>query len=90
MADDVNQVFSGDKMIQNPDGSFLSNVIKPIYEILSKEAGKNKGGKASHSRWSNYDDLNECFWSGKCSLELRKQKEKMPLRAAHEAIYFSS
>ncbi|PPD67609.1 hypothetical protein GOBAR_DD35518 [Gossypium barbadense] len=36
MADDVNQVFSGDKMIQNPDGSFLSNVIKPIYEILSK------------------------------------------------------
>ncbi|KAK8360802.1 hypothetical protein V6Z12_A04G188100 [Gossypium hirsutum] len=90
MADDVNQVFSGDKMIQNPDGSFLSNVIKPIYEILSKEAGKNKGGKASHSRWSNYDDLNECFWSGKCSLELRKQKEKMPLRAAHEAIYFSN
>ncbi|XP_040947070.1 callose synthase 7 isoform X1 [Gossypium hirsutum] len=86
MADDVNQVFSGDKMIQNPDGSFLSNVIKPIYEILSKEAGKNKGGKASHSRWSNYDDLNECFWSGKCSLELRKQKEKMPLRAAHEIL----
>lgn len=36
MADDVNQVFSGDKRIQNPDGSFLSNVIKPIYEILSK------------------------------------------------------
>ncbi|MBA0727070.1 hypothetical protein Golax_002852 [Gossypium laxum] len=36
MADDVNQVLFGDKMIQNPDGSFLSNVIKPIYEILSK------------------------------------------------------
>ncbi|MBA0842830.1 hypothetical protein Goarm_002633 [Gossypium armourianum] len=58
MADDVNQVFFGDKMIQNPDGSFLRNVIKPIYEILSK---------------SIFDVYNiHSSRSEKCSLELRE------------------
>lgn len=50
--------------------SFLRNVITPIYEVLRKEARRNKGGKASHSKWRNYDDLNEYFWSDKC-LKLR-------------------
>ncbi|GMI67455.1 glucan synthase-like 11 [Hibiscus trionum] len=48
------------------DESFLRNVITPIYDVLWREAKRNKGGKASHSKWRNYDDLNEYFWSGKC------------------------
>ncbi|XP_061972403.1 callose synthase 7-like isoform X3 [Populus nigra] len=48
------------------DEAFLRNVITPIYQVLLKEARRNKGGKASHSKWRNYDDLNEYFWSDKC------------------------
>ncbi|KAF8043493.1 hypothetical protein BT93_A1723 [Corymbia citriodora subsp. variegata] len=48
------------------DESFLRDVISPIYQVLRKEAKKNQGGKASHSRWRNYDDLNEYFWSDRC------------------------
>ncbi|GAB4850789.1 Callose synthase 7 [Ancistrocladus abbreviatus] len=47
-------------------GSFLRDVITPIYDVLRKEARRNKGGKVSHSTWRNYDDLNEYFWSKKC------------------------
>ncbi|XP_034701609.1 callose synthase 7 [Vitis riparia] len=46
--------------------SFLKDVITPIYNVMRKEARRNKGGKASHSKWRNYDDLNEYFWSDKC------------------------
>ncbi|KAI3796322.1 hypothetical protein L1987_38989 [Smallanthus sonchifolius] len=46
--------------------SFLQNVVYPIYEVMLKEAKRNRGGKASHSSWRNYDDLNEYFWSDKC------------------------
>ncbi|GAB2275113.1 Callose synthase 7 [Dionaea muscipula] len=42
--------------------AFLKDVVTPIYEVLRKEARRNKGGKASHSAWRNYDDLNEYFW----------------------------
>ncbi|KAF2290622.1 hypothetical protein GH714_014737 [Hevea brasiliensis] len=45
---------------------FLRNVITPIYQVVRKESKRNKGGKASHSKWRNYDDLNEYFWSDKC------------------------
>ncbi|CAM8991651.1 unnamed protein product [Rhodiola kirilowii] len=48
------------------DDAFLRNVITPIYDVLRKEARRNKGGKASHSKWRNYDDLNEYFWSDRC------------------------
>ncbi|KAL1173629.1 hypothetical protein V6Z11_A05G424900 [Gossypium hirsutum] len=48
------------------DEAFLRNVITPIYKVLQREVKRNKGGKASHSKWRNYDDLNEYFWSGKC------------------------
>ncbi|XP_034931191.1 putative callose synthase 6 isoform X1 [Populus alba] len=48
------------------DEAFLRNVITPIYQVLREEARRNKGGKASHSKWRNYDDLNEYFWSDKC------------------------
>ncbi|KAJ6931035.1 callose synthase 7-like isoform X2, partial [Populus alba x Populus x berolinensis] len=45
------------------DEAFLRNVITPIYQVLREEARRNKGGKVSHSKWRNYDDLNE---SDKC------------------------
>ncbi|GMJ00719.1 glucan synthase-like 7, callose synthase 7, Arabidopsis thaliana glucan synthase-like 7 [Hibiscus trionum] len=86
MANDVHQILSTTNTTQIPAESFLSTVIKPIYLILSKEAGKNKEGKASHSQWSNYDDLNECFWSKMCSSELHNQKEGMPLPPADKIL----
>ncbi|KAK4275573.1 hypothetical protein QN277_018631 [Acacia crassicarpa] len=46
--------------------TFLRDVIAPIYDVLAKEAQRNNQGKASHSKWRNYDDLNEYFWSDKC------------------------
>ncbi|XP_007048881.2 PREDICTED: callose synthase 7 isoform X1 [Theobroma cacao] len=56
---------------------FLRTVITPIYQVLFKESQKNKEGKASHSRWNNYDDLNEFFWSENCfRLRWRRDHEK--------------
>ncbi|KAI3921858.1 hypothetical protein MKX01_005547 [Papaver californicum] len=46
--------------------SFLQEVITPIYQVMRKETRRNKGGTASHSKWRNYDDLNEYFWTKKC------------------------
>ncbi|KAK1433883.1 hypothetical protein QVD17_10801 [Tagetes erecta] len=56
--------------------SFLSQVIQPIYNALSKEAERNNNGKAAHSAWRNYDDFNEYFWSPACfelSWPMRKE-----------------
>ncbi|XP_020098327.1 callose synthase 7-like isoform X2 [Ananas comosus] len=52
--------------IYQGEESFLCHVIQPIYEVICKEALRNKGGTGSHSKWRNYDDLNEYFWSNKC------------------------
>ncbi|KAH7533719.1 hypothetical protein FEM48_Zijuj04G0161500 [Ziziphus jujuba var. spinosa] len=58
------------------DEYFLRTVITPIYEVLQKEAKRNMLGKASHSSWRNYDDLNEYFWSKRCfSLEWPMNKK---------------
>ncbi|GER45735.1 callose synthase 5 [Striga asiatica] len=48
------------------DESFLRKVVTPIYRVIEKEAKKGKNGKAPHSAWCNYDDLNEYFWSSDC------------------------
>ncbi|KAK4781006.1 hypothetical protein SAY87_017112 [Trapa incisa] len=48
------------------DEAFLRKVITPIYRVIEREAKKGKNGKASHSAWCNYDDLNEYFWSADC------------------------
>ncbi|XP_073010773.1 callose synthase 5-like [Typha latifolia] len=48
------------------DEDFLKKVITPIYCVIEKEASKSKNGKAPHSAWCNYDDLNEYFWSADC------------------------
>ncbi|KAF5205133.1 Callose synthase, partial [Thalictrum thalictroides] len=54
------------KQAHQGEESFLQEVVKPIFQVLRKEAWRNKGGTASHSKWRNYDDLNEYFWSDKC------------------------
>ncbi|KAI4303806.1 hypothetical protein MLD38_039399 [Melastoma candidum] len=46
--------------------SFLVQIILPIYEILAAEADNNDNGRAAHSKWRNYDDFNEYFWSRAC------------------------
>ncbi|KAG8383820.1 hypothetical protein BUALT_Bualt04G0053600 [Buddleja alternifolia] len=48
------------------DESFLRKVITPIYRVIEKESKKDKDGKAPHTAWCNYDDLNEYFWSADC------------------------
>ncbi|OVA15866.1 Glycosyl transferase [Macleaya cordata] len=48
------------------DEAFLRKVITPLYRVIEKEAKKSKNGKAPHSAWCNYDDLNEYFWSADC------------------------
>ncbi|KAL2342918.1 hypothetical protein Fmac_004203 [Flemingia macrophylla] len=48
------------------DEAFLRKVISPLYRVIEKEAKKSRHGKAPHSAWCNYDDLNEYFWSSEC------------------------
>ncbi|KAL2528115.1 Callose synthase 5 [Forsythia ovata] len=48
------------------DEAFLRKVITPIYRVIEGETNKSKNGKAPHSAWCNYDDLNEYFWSSDC------------------------
>ncbi|URE49707.1 callose synthase [Musa troglodytarum] len=48
------------------DEAFLKKVISPIYHVIEKESKKSNNGKAPHSAWCNYDDLNEYFWSTDC------------------------
>ncbi|KAJ8471682.1 hypothetical protein OPV22_026025 [Ensete ventricosum] len=48
------------------DEAFLKKVISPIYHVIDKEAKMSNNGKAPHSAWCNYDDLNEYFWSADC------------------------
>ncbi|KAF9617201.1 hypothetical protein IFM89_035083 [Coptis chinensis] len=48
------------------DEAFLRKVVTPLYRVLEKEANKAGHGKAPHSSWCNYDDLNEYFWSPDC------------------------
>ncbi|KAK4253647.1 hypothetical protein QN277_010295 [Acacia crassicarpa] len=46
--------------------AFLTKVVKPIYDTIAEEAKRSRDGKAKHSQWRNYDDLNEYFWSIDC------------------------
>ncbi|KAL5706616.1 Callose synthase 7 [Ranunculus cassubicifolius] len=63
----VHTVIGGNfQPVHQGEKSFLREVVTPIYQVLRKEARRNKGGTASHSKWRNYDDLNEYFWSDKC------------------------
>ncbi|KAL6536023.1 Callose synthase 7 [Orobanche hederae] len=62
----VQHVTGDAHLIPQCEESFLMEVVTPIYEVMQKEVGRNKNGKASHSAWRNYDDLNEYFWTDKC------------------------
>ncbi|VAH39046.1 unnamed protein product [Triticum turgidum subsp. durum] len=55
---------------EGSDDAFLQLVIQPIYNVIYNEAVMGKHGTVSHSRWRNYDDLNEYFWSKKCFKQL--------------------
>lgn len=49
---------------------FLRKVIEPIYKTVKGEAEASNDGKAPHSAWRNYDDMNEYFWSKRCFKQL--------------------
>ncbi|KAM3746808.1 hypothetical protein ACB098_06G229100 [Castanea mollissima] len=80
MAHEVNEILDSnvrhvngdtDQISARDEEYFLKEVITPIYQVLLKEVKSNKGGKASHSGWRNYDDLNEYFWSDRCFSRLK-------------------
>ncbi|KAF0917198.1 hypothetical protein E2562_017105 [Oryza meyeriana var. granulata] len=56
---------------EGSDDAFLQIVIKPIFTVMHQEAAMNKRRRTSHSKWRNYDDLNEYFWSKRCFKQLR-------------------
>ncbi|CAL5028956.1 unnamed protein product [Urochloa decumbens] len=51
--------------------AFLHVVIHPIFTAMQEEAAMSKRGTTSHSKWRNYDDFNEYFWSKKCFKQLK-------------------
>ncbi|GLJ16179.1 hypothetical protein SUGI_0270170 [Cryptomeria japonica] len=52
------------------EDAFLNKVVKPLYLKVKAEAEASRGGKAPHSAWRNYDDMNEYFWSSRCFKDL--------------------
>ncbi|XAR62352.1 1,3-beta-glucan synthase [Bertholletia excelsa] len=87
LAGNVN-VVNGEKIKPSSGGgdeSFLRKVITPIYQVIEKEAKKSQGGKAPHSSWCNYDDLNEYFWSNDCfSLGWPMFNDSLFFKSIHE------
>ncbi|KAL2341896.1 hypothetical protein Fmac_009836 [Flemingia macrophylla] len=49
---------------------FLKSVIIPICNTIKVEVDSSRNGKAPHSAWRNYDDINEYFWSRRCLKKL--------------------
>ncbi|ERN06585.1 callose synthase 12 [Amborella trichopoda] len=48
------------------ENAFLNHVVGPLYQTVKAEAYASRNGKAPHSAWRNYDDLNEFFWDRSC------------------------
>lgn len=48
------------------ENEFLQRIVFPIYTAVSGEAQASNNGRASHSKWRNYDDMNEYFWTKRC------------------------
>lgn len=48
------------------ENAFLKSVVMPFYQTIKTEIESSRNGKAPHSAWRNYDDLNEYFWSRRC------------------------
>ncbi|XP_072086869.1 callose synthase 11 [Arachis hypogaea] len=53
------------------DCAFLKSVVMPIYYTVKTEVDSSRNGKAPHSAWRNYDDINEYFWSKRCLKKLQ-------------------
>ncbi|XP_061375546.1 callose synthase 11-like [Gastrolobium bilobum] len=53
------------------DCGFLKSVVMPIYNTIKVEVDSSRNGKAPHSAWRNYDDINEYFWSKRCLKRLQ-------------------
>ncbi|KAI5059885.1 hypothetical protein GOP47_0024305 [Adiantum capillus-veneris] len=76
MAMELNNIVEGHRHVEGYVPSsygwngFLTQVVEPIYKAVKGEADSAKGGKAPHSTWRNYDDMNEYFWSKRCFREL--------------------
>lgn len=64
-------IVRAESCIVEDTSSFLNQIILPVYTALKAEAEKNLGGKAAHSKWRNYDDFNEFFWSPSCFDQLK-------------------
>lgn len=98
MADEMNQILFSDTQLvtgeayevaSRKEEHFLQEVVTPIYEVLQKEARRNKKGKASHAAWRNYDDLNEYFWSPKCFKKLNwpmDRKADFFIHSEHKSV----
>eukprot|EP01018_Ginkgo_biloba_P014079 Gb_29725 [translate_table: standard] len=52
------------------ENAFLRKVVMPLYLTVKAETEASRGGKAPHSAWRNYDDINEYFWSKRCFEQL--------------------
>ncbi|KAK4770185.1 hypothetical protein SAY87_030717 [Trapa incisa] len=73
MAMELNGILDGhlDSMPDySGENSFLNCVVKPIYKTILSEIKNSKNGIAPYSKWRNYDDFNEYFWSRRCFKEL--------------------
>ncbi|CAH8273287.1 unnamed protein product [Arabidopsis lyrata] len=53
------------------ENAFLNGVVKPIYDTIQAEIDESKNGTVAHSKWRNYDDINEYFWTDRCFSKLK-------------------
>ncbi|DBA00190.1 TPA: hypothetical protein N0F65_007815 [Lagenidium giganteum] len=51
-----------------PEGSFLRRVVRPLYQVVARMRAEPAGGARplDHKNVTNYDDVNEFFWSPRC------------------------
>ena len=80
MANDLNKILRSKKNNDHYDYEpffhsqygFLNDVVKPIYQMVKFEAEIRSGnGTEPHTKWRNYDDINEYFWSKRCFEKLK-------------------
>ncbi|KAJ0402564.1 hypothetical protein ATCC90586_000420 [Pythium insidiosum] len=56
-----------DKLPSVPEGSFLRRVVRPLYLVVAKMRDATGNRKTlDHKNVTNYDDVNEFFWSPRC------------------------
>ncbi|RLN98310.1 hypothetical protein BBJ28_00007991, partial [Nothophytophthora sp. Chile5] len=58
-----------EKLPNAPEGTFLRRVVRPIYLVVAKMRDVNpqkNGAGVDHKNVTNYDDVNEFFWTDRC------------------------